>query len=490
MPPQKSPAASCLIVRSTLIALAAVGLMASAFGETGIPQRPNIFFAIADDWGWPHAEAYGDPVVKTPTFERIARNGLLFNNAFVSSPSCTPSRNAVLTGQYHWRLGPGANLWSDLPAVHQTFTHILEANGYHVGTHRKAWGPGQDRDPPAAGTKYDGFQEFLDRRPDGQPFFFWAGSSDPHRPYRWRSGVESGMNPDQVVVPPVFPDTEAVRTDICDYYFEVQRFDREIGEQLRILEEIGELDNTIIVMTGDHGWPFPRGKSNLYDLGTHVPLAIQWTEQCRPNRIVHDFVSLTDLAPTFLEAAGLSPLPAMTGRSLIPLIESLGSGWIDPDRDYVLTGKERHTPAQAESMAGTPMRAIRTSSHLYIHNFEPDRWPAGGPTSIRGPAWSDIDNSPTKTAVVAARNDPETRRFFELSCGKRPTDELYELETDPYQMNNVADDPKYARILASLKERLFRDLEATGDPRATGSGETFDQYPYYGKIANPPDPEN
>ncbi|NLX14077.1 MAG: sulfatase [Phycisphaerales bacterium] len=451
-------------------------------------ERPNILLCMADDWSWPHSPLYGDQVVRTPTFERIAAAGILFQNAFVSSPSCTPSRNALLTGQYHWRLEAGGNLWSAFPDGPRTYPNILEDRGYHVGAYRKAFGPGRDRERPVAGKNYSSPQDFFKSRPPGVPFCFWFGSPDPHRPYEWQSGVNSGMKLQQVQVPPCLPDSVEVRTDICDYYYEVQRFDREVGELLDLLEKMGELDNTIIVMTGDNGWPFPRGKSNLYDLGVHAPLAIQWGNRIAKGRVVDDFVSLIDLAPTFLEAAGIEPLAEMTGRSLMKLFESPRSGMVDPTRTHVLTGKERHTPAQADNMDGTPMRALRNRDYLYIHNFEPDCWPAGHPrSSVFGPPLGDIDNSPTKTFIVAHKHDPELGKYYELCAAKRPSDELYDLHKDPHQLHNVADDPEYAVILTTLKNQLMRELKETKDPRVAGQGHLFAQYPYYGRMANPPE---
>jgi len=462
-----------------------VGLLVYAsvgYGNNASKRRPNIFFAIADDWSWPHASIAGDRVVKTPNFDRVAGNGILFTNAFVSAPSCTPSRGAILTGQYHWRLGPGGNLWSSLPEEHRTYPNILEDNGYFVGSCRKAWGPGRERPRPAAGMAYQDMEEFLQKRPKDKPFCFWSGSPDPHRVYEWQSGIKSGMKLAEVKVPPCLPDNTIVRTDICDYYWEVQRFDREVGEQLKLLEQAGELDNTIVVITSDNGWPFPRGKANLYDLGTHVPLAIQWGEVIPKGRIVEDFVSLSDLAPTFLEAAGLKTPAAMTGRSLMNILKSRKSGLVDSARDHVLTGKERHTLAQSENRGGTPMRAIRTRDFLYINNFKPERWPAGGPTSIFGPAYADIDNSPTKEYILEHGDEAEVKRFFELACGKRPADELYDLKKDPHELNNVADDPGYADVLKKLKDRLMKELRDTEDPRALGQGDLFDDYPYYGPL--------
>lgn len=445
-------------------------------------KRPNIFFAIADDWGWPHSPLYGDKVVKTPTFKSVAARGILFKHAFVTAPSCTPSRNSILTGQYHWRLGPGASLYGSLPKEHKTYPNILEDEGYFVGSYRKSWGPGRSRKRPEAGTRYRSVKEFFAKRPKDKPFCFWFGSSDPHRGYKWQSGVKSGMKLADVQVPPCFPDSTEIRTDICDYYWEVQRFDREVGEALKIVEQTGELDNTLVVMTGDHGWPFPRGKSNLYDLGVRVPLAIQWGGKIKKGCVVEDFVSFADFAPTFLEAVGIKPLSVMTGRSLINIFNSAKWGTVDSSRDHVLTGKERHTPAQPDNMGGTPMRAIRNRDFLYIRNFKPDCWPAGGATSMHGTAYADIDGSPTKSYIIRRRDDPKVKPFFELSCGKRPADELYDLRKDPHQLKNVAGEAEYADTLKKLKAQLMKELKETADPRVLGKGDAFAKYPYYGHM--------
>ena len=466
----------------SLLLLIFINVSAAAQQPENVSKRkkPNIFFAIADDWGV-HASIYGDPVIKTPTFDRIAKRGVLFNRAFVSSPSCTPSRGAILTGQHFWRLGPGANLWSELPKEHVTYPDLLRDNGYAVGFSRKGWGPGKDRKPPAAGDRYKSFKEFLAKKPENKPFCFWFGAHDPHRTYKWQSGVNSGMDLSKVVVPAYLPDTEKVRTDICDYYFEVQRFDTEVGERLKILEEIGELENTIVVMTGDHGWPFPRGKSNLYDAGAQVPLAIQWGSNIKAGRVVEDFVSLTDMAPTFLEAAGVQKLDVMTGKSLMKVLTSGDSGWIDESRDHVFMGKERHTPCQPKDFRGTPMRGIRTKDFLYIHNFNPDCWPAGGPQSRKG-KYADIDGGPTKTELLAFGNDDSGRKKLDLSVAKRPADELYDANNDPLQLINIANDPKVSKQVKQLRERLFNELRETNDPRILGKGSELEAFPYRGSF--------
>ena len=466
---------------------AALALLLAA--PAAAADRPNVLLAIADDWGFPHAGAYADPAVKTPTFDRLARDGALFTRAFCSSPSCTPSRGALLTGQFHWRLEQGANLWSTLPAKFASYPSLLKAAGYATGSSRKAWGPGQlapgGRTEDPAGPRFPTLAAFLKARPKGQPFCFWWGSSDPHRPYDPGSGAAAGVDPARVAVPGCLPDHPTVRADVADYLGEVQRFDRELGEAITLLEQAGELDNTLVVVTSDHGMPFPRGKSNLYDLGTRVPLAVRWPTGAKPGRTVADFVSLTDLAPTILQAAGLVPPPDMTGRSLLPLLR----GEAVAGRDAVAFGKERHTPAQeAGNRGGYPSRGLRTADHLYVRNYHPDRWPNGVPDGAAtevGSQFTDCDNGPTKAFLLANRADPAGKHFFDLAFAKRPAEELYDLRTDPDQLRNVAADPAHAPALKALAARLDAVLRATADPRAAGGGDAFDRYPYYGGKPKP-----
>jgi len=453
-----------------------------------IPEkRPNIFFAIADDWG-AHAGVYGDKVIKTPTFDWLAKKGILFEHAYISSPSCAPSRAAILTGQWHWRLEEAANLYGSIPEKYPVYPDLLEAAGYFVGYTRKGWGPGKNGERPRnpAGNHFKNFREFLNKRPKDKPFCFWFGSHDPHRPYVPGSGAKDGIPLDKIEVPACFPDSPEVRSDIADYYFEVQRFDRETGEHIEMIREIGELDNTIIVMTSDHGMPFPRCKSNIYDDGVRVPLAIYWPGHYEGGYRITDFVSSTDYAPTFLEAAGL-PVPAcMTGHSLVPLLTAGRGGRIDKNRNYVLFGKERHVPSQpAPDSGGYPCRAIRTDDFLLIHNFRPDRWPAGTEdyknAFIPGAWLADCDNGPTKIYMVKNRTkDQEHQRLYDLAFAKRPEYELYDLHKDPAEQINLAYNPEYAGVFEKLKEKLHADLKSTRDPRVIGGGEKFDAYPYGG----------
>ncbi len=462
-----------------------------ACDRTDTVQRPNVLFCIADDWGWPHAGAYGDQAVSTPTFDKLAKEGVLFDHAFVSSPSCTPSRSSILTGQDFWRLDQSANLYSTLDVQLPVYPLLLEEEGYHVGSWRKSWGPGDltaggyETHLPA-GQKYEqGFGAFLKARPADAPFCFWLGASDPHRAYEKGSGAAAGINPDAVDVPGFYPDVPEIRSDIADYYFEVQRFDADVGAALALLDSIGELENTIVVMTGDHGMPFPRCKSNLYDMGVRVPLVISWKQKIKSvGRILEDFVSLTDLAPTFLEVCGVEVPEQMSGRSLSSVLTAGDADQVVPGRQYAIFGRERHVPAQlAPSLDGYPSRGIRTDDFLYIRNFFPDRWPVGVPKGATHPIdiFADCDAGPTKTYLLENQDDPQVRRFFDLSFSKRPAEELYHVAQDPDQLINLADHPEHQSTKETLSARLMNELQASGDPRAAGGEANFDQYPYRSK---------
>lgn len=443
-------------------------------------KQSNILLLLADDWSYPHAGAYGDRVVKTPTFDRLAREGTLFTNAYCAAPSCTPSRAAMLTGLAPHQLAEGGQLWSRLPKKFDVYPDLLEANGYAVGHTRKGWGPGDfkagghERNP--AGPQFASFAEFYKTVPKDKPFCFWFGSQDPHRPYDKDAGLKSGMNPKDVVVPGFLPDTPEVRRDLLDYYFEVERLDREAGEIIAQLERDGRLNDTVIVMTSDNGMPFPRAKANLYDGGTRVPLAVRWPGHAKSNVTLNEFVTLTDLAPTFLEAAGVPTPSAMTGRSLLPLL----AGRKQVGREQVFVERERHANVRKGDLS-YPARAVRTAEFLYIRNLRPDRWPAGDPEYYFavGP-FGDIDGSPSKELLLTRRNDKLIGRYFYLATDKRPAEELYDLKKDPAQLVNVAERVEYATAKRKLHALLDKWMRETGDPRATTDDDRYDKYQYFG----------
>ncbi len=458
------------------------GLLLLAGAGAAADNRPNILYCLADDWAWPNAGVYEDRVVRTPTFDRVAREGVRFNYCFSAVPSCTPSRAAMLTGQYPHRLEEGSCLWGFLPRKFPVYPDLLEKAGYAVGSTRKGWGPGDfraggdARNP--AGPTFKDFASFLAAVPEGKPFCFWFGSQDPHRPYEVGSGARMGLKTDRVVVPPFWPDNEVSRNDVLDYYWKVERFDREVGELLDSLEKAGKLENTIVVMTGDNGWPFPRCKANLYDGGTRQPLAVRWPVKVKAGSISDDFINLMDLAPTFLEAAGLKPAPAMTGRSFLGLLtgtESPGS------RNTVFLERERHANVRAGD-AGYPVRAIRTREFLYLRNLRPDRWPAGDPQAHKDPkrAFGDCDDGPTKNYILDHRDEPGVQRFFQLCFAKRPAEELYDLSKDPHEISDVAGQTAYAAAQKQLRARLEQWMKDTADPRAVENDDHWDAYPYFG----------
>lgn len=486
-----------MIVRTFLL-LALLPVIAFA------QDRPNILFCISDDQSYAHTGANGDPVVLTPGFDRIAREGLRFNHAFCDAPTCGPSRSAILTGQPIWRLEEAGNIHSTLPAKFATYTELLKEAGYFVGFTGKGWSPGRlepgGRTENPAGSEFQSkklqppfkamrntdyagnFADFLSKRPTEEPFCFWLGTSEPHRGYELGAGKRTGKDPDRVIVPPIFPDNEIVRSDILDYLVEVEHFDSMVSRAITMLEESGQLDNTLIVVTSDHGMPFPRAKASLYDAGSRVPLAIRWPGGiAESGRTVNAFVNLSDLAPTFLEAAGLEPPEMMTAKSLTDIFKKKEA----KPRDAAFIAMERHDGCR-KGGKGYPCRAIRTADFLYIHNFEPSRWPSGSPDAsvcARSIPYGEIDSAPTKTFLMEHRDEHGVARLAELAFGMRPAEELYELKSDPHQMVNLAGSVRLAETQAALRKQLFDHLEATKDPRVVGGVVDWDYYPYYGKIS-------
>jgi N-sulfoglucosamine sulfohydrolase len=464
-----------------LALLATTIVLATGVHADERPDRPNIVFCMADDWSWPHASILGDPVVKTPHFDRIASEGVLVENAFVSTPSCTPSRLSILTGQHHWRLREGDSLGGSLRQEYDVYTEMLGQAGYQIGRFGKGVWPSQHtfRGRDSFGKRFRSFDDFLKERAADQPFCYWHGGQDPHRPYELGVGRKSGMDLSSIKVPACLPDNDTVRGDVADYLWEVQRFDQQVGEIVARLNEMGEWENTIFVVSGDNGMPFPRCKATLYDLGTRVPLAIHWGATIKAPQRVSDFVSLCDLAPTFLEAAGLKQPASMTGRSLMPILESHRSGQIDPTRSFVLSGLEKHVYAY-------PSRSLRTADFLFIRNFDSDGWPTGEvdghhpeydfateswPTEP-GAFSFNIDPSPSKQFLRLRRDAPDVKQIAELSFARRPEEELYDLRSDPEQLVNVASEEEYAKTRDQLRRQLDAELIKSDDPRLAVEGYT------------------
>ena len=439
-----------------------------------------------------------------PAFRRIGEEGVTFTHAFTNAPSCTPARGILLTGQPLWNLREGGTLFGALPADLPVFPLRLEEAGYVIGHTGKAWGPGslaaggwtEERNP--VGTPYqdikldpapDGmtnvnyaanFEAFMAKRPVGKPFFFWYGSFEPHRRFRAGQGLEAGKSLEEAVVPLSMPDHEVIRNDILDYDIEVEFADSHFGQMIAILEEQGELENTIIVVTSDHGMPFPRAKATgLYDDATRIPFMISGPGITGGGRTVSDFVGLMDLGPTVLELADIEPFQSMVGTSLVPQLISNKNGRIDRLRDHIVLALERHTIARPNYL-GYPMRAIRTDNYLLVHNYEPDRWPAGDPDyqSIHQGIFGDIDAGPAKDFIIDIAADPDLEKYHFLATAKRPEFELFDVNSDPGQLVNLASEAKYEPIVDSLLNVLEGYLKDQKDPRAFGLS-PWDQNRYY-----------
>ncbi len=446
-------------------------------------NRPNILLLMSDNHSWNHLGVYGDPVVKTPNIDKIAIEGVKFTNAYCASPSCTPARAGMLTGQDIWRLEEGANLHGILPNKFPIYTDMLRDAGYFVGINGKGWGPGSyedsGREIDHGGKQYQSFDEFLSSNLENKPWTYWFSSRNPHRPYDVNSGEDSGMDKNNVIVPAYLPDNDITRGDILDYYLEIQKFDDEVGEILKSLKSTGQWNNTIIVICGDNGWQMPRGLANLYDFGSRIPMIFYWKDHIPSGRTVDDFINLNDLAPTFLEINKIDIPSTMTAKSLTSILYSKESGQIDKNRNFVITARERHALCRLNGV-GYPGRAIRTSDYLYIRNFEPNRWPAGDP-----PLYGDVDAhmlhypSPTKNFILANQKEPGVDKLFDIAFSKRPLEELYDLKIDPDQMKNIALKENYKEIKQRLSNQLNEYLIKTKDPRVLGMDIIWDNTKYY-----------
>lgn len=468
-------------------------------------KRPNILFCITDDQSWVHTSFAGEKAVMTPAFDRVASEGIYFRNAFCAAPSCSPSRGAIITGQEIWRLGEAAQLFSAVPKELEkvSFPLLLNKSGYFIGYTRKGWAPNDFKvhgweqyplgkgynckklQPPTNGIVTNNyaadFADFLNECPENKPFFFWFGSSEPHRAFEAKSGAKHGVDPDKIEVPGFLPDVPEVRNDIADYLYEIKWIDQHLEKMIEILEERNLLDNTIIIVTSDNGMAFPGAKNNLYEYGIHMPLAIRWTEGIKTGgRIIDDLVSLTDIAPTLLNCAGIQELDEMTGKSLLKIFNSSSSGIIDKSRKYVFAGKERHTVCRENDLA-YPQRSVRDYRFLYIRNLEPGRWPAGSPDIISAHGWvyGDIDLSPSLTYLLDHHDEQGVKELFELAMAKRPYEELYDIINDPFCLRNLITNKDYAKDKKRLAKALDKYLIKTADPRALTGKSVWDDFPYY-----------
>jgi N-sulfoglucosamine sulfohydrolase len=421
----------------TTICLATVANYATAKKQTSV-IRPNILFCIADDQSFPHAGAYGCDWVKTPGFDRVAKEGILFTNAYTPNAKCAPSRASLLTGRNSWQLEEAGNHIAFWPVnKYQTYCETLSRNGYFVGFTGKPWAPGDM-------GKIDG----KDRELNGKAF--QARQTNP---------PTTGISKD-------------------DYAYEIEYFDSHLEKMLKILDARGELKNTIVVVTADNGMPFPRSKGLEYEYSNHMPLAIMWPEGIKkPGRKESSYVSFIDIAPTFLEIAGVkwqtSGMAESPGRSLKDIFDAAPK----KDRSYILLGQERHDYGRQKNQ-GYPIRSILQNGFLYINNFKPELWPAGNPET----GYLNTDGSPTKTNILNLRRSSIDWSFWLLCFAPHPQEELYQISVDRDCMVNLANAEPYRDVKEKLKKKLFDNLNNQQDPRVLGNGDVFDHYRFNEEI--------
>lgn len=493
------------IMKHTKLFLSVLGC-ATAIAATG-QKRPNILFCIADDASRWSLGAYGGTIAKTPAIDNLAKEGAIFNNAYTQNPKSSPSRACLVTGMHTWQLKNATNHYFHFPSEFKYYPHILMENGYNVGHTGKGWGPGtHDSEHNPSGPIYNdikmtppykgintvnysaNFEDFLNKNDNDKPFCFWLGAYEPHRFYEQDSWKKEGMKLESVdMIQPFFPDNDIIRGDFLDYAVEVEWYDKHIGEAVQILKDKGELDNTIIIITSDHGMPFPRIKGQIYDEGFHVPFIVYWKGKIQAGTTIEDFIGFQDVAPTLMEIAGLEPDKQMSGKSFLDVLEAKKSGQIDKSRTHTLLCKERHDVGRASEDGvdlAYPVRGIRNSKYMYVHNYKSERWPAGNPEY----GYRNCDGSPTKTYLLSLKPGDPDYIYNELAFGKRTEEELYDIVKDPHCMNNLAYNKKYAKVKAELRAQMESELKENGDPRMFGNGEIFETYPYVGKPCDYSDP--
>ncbi len=507
-------------------------------------KRPNILFAISDDQSFEHTSFKGCKFIQTPAFDRIAKEGVYFSNCIAGSPGCAPSRSSIVTGRYHWQNEQSGQHASSWMKKYVPFIDLLNNNGYITGRTGKGVGPfyyarndqdslwrktnaggiehsrinlkDETEDQYAKGISkrdyFENFKYFMENVRGDKPFFFWYGAYEPHRAYEKDSWKRMSKKLKDVNVPGFLPDDVLIRGDILDYAVEIEWFDLHLQRMLEYLEETGELDNTIVIVTSDNGMPFPRAKANCFEYGVHVPFAVRFPKSFPGGRIVDDPVGFADIAPTILEITKTSSkgmLP-VSGKSFLNLLKSKKHGHIDPSREFSLAGRERHSSSRYRNW-GYPQRVIRNENYIYIWNIKPDRWPAGAPQKydpknpgvllpmygldkngkfIPDAAFTDIDDCPSKTFLIENHGKREIHPYFDMAVEKRPEFELYELIKDPYCLNNLAGKENYREIESKMKNELMEGLKSTKDPRVVGPDkEIFDSYKRYSRMRTFPEPD-
>lgn len=442
-------------------------VIGSAFAA--VNPRPNFVILIADDMAWEDSGPYGNKAVRTPKIDRLAQQGMRFNRAFVTASSCSPSRASIMTGRYPHNTDAEQLHWP-LPREQVTFVERLKAAGYwtaaagkwHLGPHMKnrfdavaEAGTAGFQLPAARGAKRAMIDEedesgcanwlpALKARPKDKPFFLWLAALDPHRDYQ-PNAIAKPHKAEDVIVPPYFPDTPEVRSDLALYYDEITRFDDHVGKVLAELDAQGVASNTLVVFMADNGRAFPRCKTTVYDSGIKTPFIVRWSAKVKAGSTCDRLISSIDIAPTILELAGIEPLKTVQGRSFAKLLD-------DPSakiRDYAFAEHNWHD-------YDAHKRAVRSERFKYIRNFDVDLPNTPPADAVRSPTFQTM-----RKLRDAGKLTPEQMACF---TKPKPQEELYNCDNDPHELRNLADDPAHAKTLQELRDELARWQKITSDP--------------------------
>lgn len=428
-------------------------------------QRPNFVFIIADDMAWDDCGAYGHPAIRTPNIDNLARQGMRFDQAYLTTSSCSPSRTSILTGMYphntdaeqlHWPLPPGkrtfveqlkaAGYWTALggkyhlgEAVKNHFDLIMEVGtaGFQLSA------DGKESKLEGDGSGCESWLSLLRRRPEDQPFFLWLAAIDPHRPYE-EGVIAKPHRAEDVRVPPYLPDTEESRADLALYYDEISRFDEYVGQVMQEIDRQGVSDNTFVLLISDNGRPFPRDKTTLYDGGIKTPWIVRWPNRVEAGSANKNLISSIDIAPTLVALAKGETLQSFSGLNF----ESMLTAPAQPIREYIYAEDHWH---DFEDYT----RAVRDLRYKYIRNFYPD---------LPNTPSADALRSPTFQKMLQMRDAGQLSEAQRACFRKpRPEEELYDLEADPYELRNLAIDPAHTEVLQKMRNALKAIREKTGD---------------------------
>lgn len=475
-----------MVMRSTLLCAAAM-LAASAGAYDQKPQstqaaakfreasaaRPNIVVFLADDLGYLDTAPYGDPDARTPNLARLAASGLAFDQAFVASPACAPSRAALLTGLMPARNGAEANQKAPdadirkLPAYLQSLGYEVVAFG-KVSHYRQTGLYGFDHFEHDTYHDPEGIPSavrWLKARTSKRPLAIFVGSNWPHVP--WPRSSE-GYRPEALSLPEKTIDTPMTREMRARYYAGVSRMDQELGDVLNTVDAtLGR--NTFVLFSSDHGAQWPFGKWNLYDTGTRVPMVVRWQGKVAAGTRTDAMVSWVDILPTLVDVAGGKPPQGLDGQSFARALKP-GSTWRGRETIYATHNNDGNVNVY-------PMRSVRTPKWKYISNLHPEYvYTTHIDQYVRN-----IDDSGRYFPSWRRSTDPEAQQIVN-SYYRRPAEELYDLEADPAERNNLAADSRYKTVLRSLRQKLKVWRTKQGDTRPVEGTPHFDVGPIDGKV--------